>query len=150
MVMKLIITSLSMLLGLLLVAMGFQAATAEEPTKEVKKVSVRSSNAISGKDLHREYCAVCHGVDGKGDGPAAAALKVAPADLTQIAKRNGGKFPELKIQHMINGEADEVSAHGSKDMPVWGHIFRHMGPYNDLASVRVYNLMKYIEAIQDR
>jgi hypothetical protein len=85
---------------------------------------------------------------GKGDGPAADALKTMPSDLTRIASRNGGKFPEIRVQNLIEGEADEPAAHGSKDMPVWGNVFRHLGPSRSLANVRVYNLVKYIAEIQ--
>jgi mono/diheme cytochrome c family protein len=111
-------------------------------------VPVHTTQAMAGKDLYREYCAVCHGATAKGDGPAAAALKTPPTDLTQISKNNGGKFPEIKVQHIINGDGDQPVAHGSKDMPVWGNIFRHMSANPDLGTVRVYNLMKYIEEIQ--
>jgi mono/diheme cytochrome c family protein len=123
---------------------------ADEPTATIKKVPVRSTLALGGKDLYREYCAVCHGTAGKGDGPAASGLKIPPTDLTQITKANGGKFPEFKVQHVINGEAGSTAAHGSKDMPMWGNIFGHMGPNPDLGAVRVYNLVKYIEEIQAR
>src|SRR5437016_583461 len=137
----------SLLFGLLLAGLSAGATraqdapkTAPDASKTMKKVPVHSTTAIAGKDLYREYCAVCHGAAGKGDGPAADALKTAPPDLTQIARKNGGKYPEMKVQHIITGEAEEPSAHGSKDMPVWGHIFRRMGAG---ANVRVYNLVKY-------
>ena len=136
----------SLLWCLLVAGIVCGAARAQEPPKTVKKVPVHSTQAISGKDLYREFCAVCHGMAAKGDGPAAGALKTPPPDLTRISAQNGGKFPETKVQHIINGEADVLS-HGSQDMPVWGNIFRHMGA-SDLGSVRVYNLVKYLEEIQ--
>ena len=141
--MKFLIASVSLILGI-------GAAQAQQASTTVKKVPVRSTTSVAGKDLYREFCAVCHGTAGKGDGPAASALKVPPSDLTQISKKNGGKFPELRVQHIINGEADEPVAHGSKDMPVWGTLFRHMGPNPDIGNVRVYNLVKYIEEIQGK
>jgi mono/diheme cytochrome c family protein len=140
--------SVSLVLGLPLLGLGVGAAQTAPPPATVKKVPVRPTQAMSGKDLFREYCAVCHGTTGKADGPAAAALKVPPSDLTQISAKNGGKFPELQVQHIITGDADEPVAHGSKDMPVWGSIFHHMGPNPDIGTVRVYNLMKYIESLQ--
>ena len=146
--MKSLIASVSLILGLLPIGLGIGAAQAQQAPTTVKKVPVHPTTSVAGKDLYREYCAVCHGTTGKGDGPAASALKVPPSDLTQISKKNGGKFPELQVQHIINGEADEPVAHGSKDMPVWGNLFRHMGPNPDIANVRVYNLMKYTEEIQ--
>jgi mono/diheme cytochrome c family protein len=142
----------SLLCGLVLAGLSFSVARAQDPpkpapeaAKTVKRVPVHPSTAIAGKDLYREYCAVCHGTAGKGDGPAADALKTAPPDLTQIASKNGGKYPEMKVQHIITGESEEPSAHGSKDMPMWGTIFHHMGTGGN---VRVYNLVKYIEEMQ--
>ena len=148
--MKSLIASVSLILGLMLIDVGIGMARAQEAHTTVKKVPVGPTQAMSGKDLYREFCAVCHGTAGKGDGPAASALKAPPADLTLISSRNGGKFPELKVQHLINGETEQPAAHGSKDMPVWGNVFRHMGANPDLGSVRVYNLVKYIEQIQEK
>lgn len=118
-----------------------------DDTPQIKKIPARATSALAGQDLFREYCAVCHGTDAKGDGPAAAALKVKPADLTQVSRKNGNKFPEIRVQRVIQGE-DEVTAHGNRDMPVWGQIFRHMNANQDLGAVRIYNLVKYIEQIQ--
>jgi len=73
-------------------------------------------------------------------------LKKAPADLTQVARKNGGSFPELKVQRMIAG-ADEIGAHGNRDMPVWGNIFRSMGS-SEGETLRVNALMKYVEQLQ--
>jgi len=146
MAMKQLITSVSLVLGLMLI--GFGIARAQETPTKLKKIPAKPTQSMMGKDLFREYCAVCHGVGGKGDGPAAAALKTAPSDLTQISAKNSGKFPDLKVQHIINGDAEQPVAHGSRDMPVWGHIFRHMGANADVGPVRVYNLVKYIEQLQ--
>jgi mono/diheme cytochrome c family protein len=146
--MKSLIVPASLILGLLPIGFGTGAAHAQTAPTTVKTVPVRSTQAMAGKDLYREYCAVCHGTMGKGDGPAASALKIPPSDLTQISGKNGGKFPELQVQHIIDGEADGPVAHGSKDMPVWGNLFRHMGSNPGVGNLRVYNLMKYIKDIQ--
>ena len=148
MLMKHIITSASLVFGLMLMSLGFSAPRTQEPAKTVKTVPVHPSKSLSGQDMFREYCAVCHGVEAKGDGPAADALKTQPPDLTQIARKNGGTFPEIRVQNIIKGETDEPSEHGSQEMPVWGAIFRHMGTSQDMANVRVYNLVKYIEELQ--
>jgi mono/diheme cytochrome c family protein len=118
-----------------------------QDTPKIKRIPAHPTISIAGQDLFREYCAVCHGSDAKGTGPAAAALKVKPADLTQISRKNSGKYPESRVQRVINGE-DEMTAHGSRDMPVWGPIFRHMGSNEDQGAVRIYNLVKYVEQIQ--
>ena len=136
-----------------LVAITFVAALASlgmlfaDAAPKIKRIPARSTATLTGQDLFREYCAVCHGTDATGEGPAATALKVKPANLTQISRKNDGKYPEIRVQRVINGE-DEVSAHGSREMPVWGQIFRHLSANQDLGAVRVYNLVKYIEQVQ--
>ena len=72
-----------------------------------------------GQSQFNKYCASCHGTDGKGNGPVAMSLKEKPADLTQIAKKNGGEFPLQETYQMVDGRK-AVSAHGSREMPVWG------------------------------
>src|SRR6266700_2336278 len=71
------------------------------------------------------YCSACHGVEGRGDGPAASALQPPPADLTRIAQRRGGHFPVAEIRASIDGRIG-VPAHGRRDMPVWGERFEEM------------------------
>ena len=73
-------------------------------------------------------------------GPAAKALTKAPADLTRISARNGGQFPEVRVKRYIEG-ADEIAAHGSRDMPIWGSLFRSMEP--DLVPLRVQALSDF-------
>ena len=52
-----------------------------------------------GQKLYAEYCASCHGADGKGSTKADAK----GPDLTTIAKRNGGKFPFYDVMLTISG-----------------------------------------------
>src|ERR1700681_402937 len=75
----------------------------------------------SGRDLFTTYCASCHGVTGRGNGPAAEELRHRPADLTQFAKHNGGVFNDARIHSIIDGRA--VKAHETLEMPVWGGAF---------------------------
>ena len=81
-----------------------------------------NTTAGAGKDIYETNCATCHGLDGRGGGPASNYLSVKPADLTQIAKRRKGKFPDDEIMAKIDGR-EEIGGHGSRDMPVWGRIF---------------------------
>lgn len=76
----------------------------------------------SGEALYQQYCSACHGPGAKGDGPAAAALKKKPMDLTRIAQRRGGTFPAAAILEVVDGR-DVAIAHGSREMPVWGRRF---------------------------
>ncbi len=119
------------------------------PSPEVKKVPVHQNNMVQGALLYRNYCATCHGMAGKGNGPAAPALKTAPPDLTMMAKNNGGKFPDLKVMHILENGTD-LAAHGSKEMPVWGPVFRRMGPDRNLGHLRQVNLTAYLKSIQEK
>jgi mono/diheme cytochrome c family protein len=125
-----------------------QDQTQGQPEKVIKHVPVKSTSPVSGKDMYKAYCAVCHGTDGKGGGPAASALKIPPADLTLLSKNNGGKYPSLKVSATIRGES-ALPAHGSKDMPVWGALFWSMsGGHEGEVQQRTANLSRYIESLQ--
>ena len=120
-------------------------ATAQ--TKVVKEVNARQSNAWTGPELYKEFCAVCHGVDGRGTGPAASALKSQPTDLTTIARRSNNKYPDLKIQQIIKGDPN-IPAHGSSDMPTWGNIFKSISANGAFGEMRVNALVDYLKTIQ--
>lgn len=136
------------LILLFVLVFGFSTlAIAQESAKTIKKVNARPTATLNGVDLFKEYCAVCHGNGAKGDGPAADALKKRPADLTQLARKNSGEFPELHVMNFIKGQ-DVVAAHGSRDMPIWGSIFSSMSSNQDLVQVRTYALVKYLETLQ--
>jgi mono/diheme cytochrome c family protein len=81
-------------------------ATAQEAKPEVKHATAPQTSPASGKEMFLSYCSACHGKDAKGDGPAAAALKATPADLTLLAKLNGGKYPADKVTSILRGETN--------------------------------------------
>ena len=114
----------------------------------VKREAIKPIANVSGTTTFREYCTVCHGTGGKGDGPAATALSKPPADLTQIAKRNGGKFSGLAVRMTITGDTT-VAAHGTRDMPVWGPLFRSV-ENDQTAAVRLKNVVAYIQNMQEK
>lgn len=116
--------------------------------QEIKKVPIQPTTASSGKEMFTQYCAVCHGPGGRGDGPAADALKKKPADLTQLTKKNNGTFPELHVMNFITGD-EVVAAHGNRDMPVWGSLFGSLSP-NDkgVVKLRVAALTDYVKTLQ--
>ena len=120
----------------------------DQPAKTIKKVPVSATSPASGQEMYKAYCAVCHGTDGKGNGPAASALKAVPTDLTMLSKNNGGKFPEMKVASTIQGKSN-LAAHGTEEMPVWGQLFWGMS-HGHSAEVqqRVSNLSKYVETLQ--
>ncbi len=114
----------------------------------IQKVSPKAVSPADGKAMFMEYCASCHGADGKGNGPAAAALKKAPADLTRLAAHtNDGKFPAGHVSRFIEGD-DTVQAHGTRDMPIWGYVFKSMSPDQAVTAQRVSNLTDYVKSIQ--
>jgi mono/diheme cytochrome c family protein len=132
----------------LVFAVAVMAGAQDQTDKTVKHVPIKPTSAASGQEMYTNYCAVCHGKDGKGGGPAADALKTPPTDLTTLAKKNGGKYPALHVTSVIRGEGN-LPAHGSKDMPVWGPLFWHLSQgHEGEVQQRVSNLDHYIESLQ--
>jgi mono/diheme cytochrome c family protein len=120
------------------------------PAASQTALAVQGGNktaAAEGRKLFLRYCASCHGLEGKGNGPVAPSLKTAPADLTNI-KKVDGKFPGIRVQQFISGEMD-VPAHGTREMPVWGEVLRRKHG-EGFAKLEIYNLAKYIESIQGK
>ena len=141
-----------MVLASSLAAQTTAPATSATPAQkpEIKKVAPIYTNPASGRQMYDAYCASCHGQGGKGNGPAAPALKVQPADLTQLAAKNGGKFPDAHVMQVIRGDTMNP-AHGSKDMPVWGPIFSQMSQHSEgVEQLRIRNLARYIEGMQQK
>ncbi len=124
----------------LMMSAGSAFAQPKIETGPIKNVS-----ASDAKGMFDSYCAVCHGKDGLGKGPAATALAKVPADLTKVSTRNGGKFPDVRVRRYIEG-LDEVPAHGTRDMPMWGTLFNSLS--RDTAQLRVAALADYIKSLQ--
>jgi mono/diheme cytochrome c family protein len=103
--------------------------------------------SVKGPDLFQAYCAVCHGTDGRGGGPAASSLKARMSDLTLLERRNRGEFPTARVRQIILGDA-VVAAHGSREMPIWAPVFHQVEGDMDWGNVRLENLVKYLESIQ--
>ena len=128
------------------------SASAQEtlPPAVIKKVPVQQNGEVSGAKLFLSYCAPCHGANAKGNGPAAVALKSIPPDLTVLAKYSGGSFPATHVMSVLSSQGDNT-AHGSKDMPIWGPLFRSMADQSlQGAYLRARNLTEYIRSIQER
>lgn len=118
-----------------------------QPT--IKTTRLHPTSAASGQDMYAQYCAVCHGTTGKGNGPAAAAMRKSPTDLTQLSATHGGKFPANEVAQAITGEAN-VGAHGTAQMPVWGELFRTSGSDAPEVRLRITNLTRYVETLQSK
>jgi mono/diheme cytochrome c family protein len=116
--------------------------------KTIKKAPIKSSNPASGAEMFKQYCAVCHGPGAKGDGPAASSLKVQPPDLTALAKRHDGKFPDDYVANVLRNGA-KAPAHGTAEMPVWGPLFATMSQGDESqVTMRISNLTKYLKSLQ--
>ncbi|MDH3687681.1 MAG: cytochrome c [Myxococcales bacterium] len=103
-----------------------------------------------GATLFHDHCASCHGVFGLGDGPAASSLKVPPADLTRIASKNGGTFPDADVASYIDGRF-ELDAHGTREMPIWGRRLAEPiagGTGDEVARGQIQILVEYLKTIQ--
>jgi len=130
---------------------------AEAQDNQIKKTQVKPTSPVSGAQMFKEYCAVCHGPSGKGDGPVATALKVPPPDLTTLAQRHDGKFPDDYVSNVLKNGVQNP-AHGSGEMPVWGPIFDTMNRWKALCpcmdetpvTLRITNLTNYLKSIQKK
>jgi mono/diheme cytochrome c family protein len=104
-----------------------------------------------GRTDYLRYCGSCHGVEGKGDGTVSRSLKLKPADLTQLQKKNKGVFPLEKVMATIDGKT-RIEAHGESKMPVWGEIFeKEAGAQKDpsaASAAKVKIIAEYVSTIQ--
>ena len=126
----------------LVIVLGMMRGTGGAQQEEVAEM---------GKLSYRHYCAVCHGLDGKGSGEMAKVLTVKPADLTQLSAKNDGIFHFWDVYRTIDGRK-EIWGHGPRDMPIWGTVLKQeAGPDRGAelqAYARMLEIVYYIESIQ--
>lgn len=127
--------------GLLLATLSVTATAAQAP----------DFSSYTGAELYKRFCSACHGATAEGDGPVAASFKIMVPDLTRIAKRQGGKFPDERIHRIIDGR--QVPApHGTREMPIWGWEFasvtREGTPDLATSDLLVAKLVDYLRSIQ--
>jgi mono/diheme cytochrome c family protein len=131
-------------------SLGAQTASPQPGKPEIKNVPATYTSPTSGRQMYDAYCASCHGQGGNGNGPAAPALKTPPTDLTQLAAKNAGTFPDAHVVQVIKGDS-MMAAHGSKEMPVWGPVFLNLAQHDQAQmQLRVRNLTKYIALMQQK
>ncbi len=125
----------------------------------VTSLSTVNADEPIGKREFLKNCAVCHGSDGKGNGPMVDFLNQAPSDLTQIRKRNKDQFPIQQVYDTVV-DVERVRAHGKRDMPIWGERYaREMiereGEFgsttggSSVTQARVLELAFYLATIQE-
>jgi mono/diheme cytochrome c family protein len=140
-----------MLKRLLLTAMAATLAVTMVHADQAKtKVTIPVSRVTptSGKQMYVNYCAPCHGVDGRGHGSVASALRTPPPDLTMLTRFNHGRFPDFHVVAVLQF-GPEIPSHGAAEMPVWGPILAKMNQANPQDRLlRIANLSRYLDAIQ--
>jgi mono/diheme cytochrome c family protein len=133
------------ILMLTLVACLASSAWSQSRETRIQLAPVPYSDPTSGAQMYKDYCASCHGLEGKGDGPAAPFLKSAPTDLSRLAERNGGRYPSMKVigtlKFGLGGHA-----HGTIDMPIWADVFHSW--FNQAPDLRANNLVKFVASLQ--
>ena len=112
-----------------------------------------ASEFAGGRKEFLYSCAACHGESADGNGEIAAMFKNRIPDLTEIAKRNDGVFPLLKVIQVIDGRA-VVRGHGNP-MPIFGSRYSAEAEDSDanlgaeaITRGRVLDLALYLQSIQ--
>jgi len=104
--------------------------------------------AAKGAVVYVRYCVACHGKEARGDGPLAADLRVPVPDMTTLAARNGGRFPEERVRRIIQS-GEELRGHGTADMPAWGDAFKRTdGIAASTPADAIHNLTHYLWSLQ--
>ena len=125
---------------------------ANQSTAKTVIIPVSKAPANNGRLMYVNYCDPCHGVDGKGNGPAAAALKKQPTDLAALSRNNGGKYPSTHIVSVLQFGTAHPS-HGSAEMPLWGPVLgsADSAPSEpNVRSLRISNLSRYLQTLQEK
>lgn len=130
----------------ILVTFSYARPGQQDQSKVV--IQAEKTSPANGRQMYHNYCAPCHGRDGKGSGPVAPALRQAPTDLTVLSRDNNGKFPTSHVAAVLRFGSDHP-AHGSVTMPIWGPLFASMDSHHTgLRQLRIANLCDYLKTIQ--
>ncbi len=143
------IATLGILVGAL-ISGGRAGGQSQAPDKDAQAQGIAHTYSLAGPEMYKTWCASCHGLDGKGNGPVAGALKKAPTNLTQLSKKNAGKFPADHVREYIDGRGKANPAHGTREMPVWGEALASIDASAVGISFRVNTLTSYLETLQEK
>ena len=135
--------------GLGALGISQSARVGQSQTPDIKPIPYAAIQSVEGRENFAAYCAVCHGMDGRGNGAAAPAMKAPVPDLTVLASRHRGRFDAAAVEYVVKGTGKMATpAHGTPEMPIWGRVFAPQPSDQPVASMRVKNLVRYIESIQ--
>ena len=145
--------------GLILILLGIVLFLPEARAAEKKTESLAEQVKMGALD-YKNFCAVCHGQDARGNGPVAVELKTAPPSLRKLAARRHGVFDVNEIAKIINGR-DMPRAHGTPEMPIWGSLFRFVAEASGIltsdiedsekdAQKHIVAIAKYLKTIQEK
>lgn len=136
---------------ILFVAVLLSAAAVAMAAQSKVIIPVDRISGNNGQQMYAGYCAPCHGVDGRGNGPQAKVLIYAPADLTQLSRENNGVYPALHVNSVLRfGFADGPA---TDLMPYWAHVLGHLYGHQsraDMNTLRIHNIVAYVETLQAR
>ena len=138
---------------LLVMAMSLSEARAGKTETNEDQVKMGSAD-------YQNFCAACHGMDARGNGPVAMELKIAPPSLRKLAARRNGVFDVNEVVKIIDGR-DMPRAHGTPEMPIWGSLFRFVAELSGIlqsdiedsekdAQNHIVAIAKYLETIQEK
>ena len=125
------------------------AAPGEKSAPDSRETASQDRNAgvEAGGQQFEHSCAICHGLDARGNGPFAELLNVKPPDLTLLSRAEGGDFPFGRIYQRIDGRALPL-AHGTRTMPIWGQRLKREGGDETYVRGRILEIMLYLESLQ--
>jgi len=105
----------------------------------------------TGAHLYFNHCAACHGEYGEGTGPVAASMRVTMPNLRTLAQRSGGVFPADTVTAYVDGR-ETKAAHGDRQMPIWGDVFRgaDQGTAKRTVRRRIAAVVDFISTLQYR
>ncbi|MCB0519701.1 MAG: c-type cytochrome [Lewinellaceae bacterium] len=102
-----------------------------------------------GGQWFKSYCVMCHGEKADGKGNMASMLNTPPLNLTTIAKRRNGVFPDAEIAKIIAG-IENVPGHSTGDMPIWWETFKKSENITDdkVLQEKIDHIVAYLKTIQ--
>lgn len=90
------------MLGLAIACNSSGDPASDGGTKEAR-VEVSAAMLAEGEQIYKANCVACHGMTGKGDGPAAGVLKPPPRDHTDRAYMDTMSDEDLKKVIVMGG-----------------------------------------------